>query len=375
MAEPNFSLADLEDAVSKGTADGCLRALWHATDVLVSGTYSEQQIWTFGEIIARLADEIELGARIQLAKKLAPSKNAPLKIIKRLAADDWIEVAGPVLGQSERLDTNTLIAVARDKGEQHLLAISRRTSIPEAVTDILVVRGGRMVVTAVAANRGAHFSDSGFLHLVRRSEGNSGLAESVGLREDIPRHLFHQLISRASEQVRTKLLQERPDMEGQISSVVTEVVAKIHARSGRASGDASDDHVIASRRVAKLHQRGELTEDEVFEFAHSLKFDETAVALSLLCSLPTDIVERALVDKNRESILIVAKALDFSWTTAMALLFLGAPNYRITAGDLDRLKIDFIRLKNETCLRVLDVYRTRKGAGGDSGPFSPRYPN
>ena len=164
-------------------------------------------------------------------------------------------------------------------------------------------------------------------------------------------------------------------MEGQISSVVTEVAAKIHARSGRASGDASDDHVIASRRVAKLHQRGELTEDEVFEFAHSLKFDETAVALSLLCSLPTDIVERALVDKNRESILIVAKALDFSWTTAMALLFLGAPNYRITAGDLDRLKIDFIRLKNETCLRVLDVYRTRKGAGGDSGPFSPRYPN
>src|SRR5438477_9964595 len=152
MAAPNFSLADLEDAVSKGTADGCLRALWHATDVLVSGTYSEQQIWTFGEIIARLAEEIELGARIQLANKLAPSKNAPLKIIKRLASDDWIEVAGPVLGQSERLDVDTLIAVARDKGEQHLLAISRRKSIPEEVTDILVVRGGRMVVTAVAAN-------------------------------------------------------------------------------------------------------------------------------------------------------------------------------------------------------------------------------
>jgi hypothetical protein len=60
----------------------------------------------------------------------------------------------------------------------------------------------------------------------------------------------------------------------------------------------------------------------------------------------------------------------------MALLFLGAPNYRITAGDLDRMKIDFIRLKRETCLRVLEVYRTRKGtAAADSGPFSPRYPN
>jgi len=372
MAETEYFLADLEDAVSKGTAEGCLRALWHATDVLVSGTYSEDQIWTFGEIIARLAEEIELGARVQLAKKLAPSKNAPLKIIKRLASDDWIEVAGPVLGQSERLDVATLIAVARDKDQQHLLAISRRKSIPKEVTDILVVRGGRMVVTAVAANRGAHFSDSGFLHLVRRSEGNSALAESVGLREDIPGHLFQQLISRASEQVRTKLLQERPDMEGQIRSVVTDVAGTIHARSG----PTSKDYLIAKRAVAKLHQRGELTEDEVFAFAHSLKFNETALALSLLCSLPTDIVERALVDKNRESILIIVKALDFSWTTAMSLLFLGAPNYRITAGDLDRMKIDFIRLKKETCLRVLEVYRTRKGtAEPDSADFSPRYLN
>lgn len=371
MAEPKLTLADLEDAVSKGTAEGCLRALWHATDVLVSGTYSEDQIWTFGEIIARLAEEIELGARIELAKKLASSKNAPLRIIRRLASDDWIEVAGPVLGQSERLDVGTLIAVARDKGEQHLLAISRRKSIPEEVTDILVVRGGRMVVTAVAANRGAHFSDSGFLHLVRRSEGNSALAESVGRREDIPRHLFQQLISRASEQVRTKLLQERPHMEGEVHGIVTEVAGAIHARYGLASKDYS----LAKRTVAKLHQRGELSEDEVFEFAHSLKFDETAVALSLLCALPTDIVERALVDKNRESILIIAKALDFSWTTAMALLFLGAPNYRITAGDLDRMKIDFIRLRNETCLRVLDVYRTRKEETGESDPFSPRYQN
>jgi len=372
MAEPNLSLADLEDAVSKGTAEGCLRALWHATDVLVSGTYSEAQIWTFGEIIARLAEEIELGARIQLAKKLAPSKNAPLKIIKRLASDDWIEVAGPVLGQSERLDVDTLIAVARDKDQQHLLAISRRKSIPEEVTDILVVRGGRMVVTAVAANHGAHFSDSGFRHLVRRSEGNSVLAESVGLREDIPTHLFQQLISRASEQVRTKLLQERPDMEEQIRSVVTDVAGPIHA----GLGPASKDYSAAERTVTKLHQRGKLTEDEVFAFAHSLKFNETAVALSLLCSLPTGIVERALVDKNRESILILAKGLDFSWTTAMSLLFLGAPNYRITAGDLDRMKIDFIRLKKETCLRVLDVYRTRRGtAAGDSDGLPPRYLN
>ena len=111
----------------------------------------------------------------------------------------------------------------------------------------------------------------------------------------------------------------------------------------------SKNYFAARRAVAKLHQWGELTEDKVFEFAHSLKFNETGVALSLLCSISIDIVERALVDKNREPILILAKALGFSWTTAMSLLFLGAPDYRITAGDLDQLKIDFFRLNVVSC--------------------------
>lgn len=361
MAEQKSFLADLEDAVSRGTAESCLRALWHATDLLIAGTYSEEEIWTFGEIIVRLAEEIELSARARLAGKLACSSNAPFAVVNKLAFDDSIDVAWPILRQSDRLDIETLVACAKNKGQQHLLAISQRKSIPEAVTDVLVIRGSQEVVASVAENNGARFSNSGFLHLVRRSEGDSVLAECIGLRKDIPRHLFHQLVSKASEEVRRRLQQERPDMEGQIQNVVTSIAGAIHARFG----PASKDYFTARRTVAKLHQGGELTEDKVFEFAHSLKFNETAVALSLLCSVPVDVVERALVEKNREPVLILAKALNFSWTTAMALLFLGAPNYRITAGDLDQMKVDFLKLNVETSLRVLAVYRSRKETTAD----------
>ena len=59
-------------------------------------------------MIERLADEIEVAARAQLSKRLAPSDNAPVKVVKKLAFDDSIDVAGPVLRQSERLDTRTL---------------------------------------------------------------------------------------------------------------------------------------------------------------------------------------------------------------------------------------------------------------------------
>jgi hypothetical protein len=76
--------------------------------------------------------------------------------------------------------------------------------------------------------------------------------------------------------------------------------------------------------------------------------------------LPTDVAERALIEKDREPVLILAKSLDFSWPTTMALLFLGAANFRITAGELERLKLDFHRLNVKACREVLIIYRTRK---------------
>ena len=362
MAGHSSFLIDLEDAVARGTPESCLRALWHATDVLIAGTYSEDEIWTFGEIIGRLAQEIETGARARLSGKLAVSNNAPYNLTRQLASDECIDVAWPILRQSERVDVETLVSCAKGRSQQHLLAISKRKSVPEAVTDVLVVRGSSEVATSDAANSGASFSSSGFLHLVRRSEGDSILAESVGLRKDIPRHLFHQLIAKASEEVRRKLESERPDIEPQIHRVVADVTGAMHARFG----PASKDYFTARRTVAKLHERGELTEDKVFELAHSLKFNETVVALSLLCPLSIDIVERALTEKDREPVLIIAKALDFCWATTMSLLFLGAPNYRITAGDLDRLTAVFLRLNVKTCLGVLAVYQTRKQESGRS---------
>lgn len=355
MAEAASFLTELEDAVSRGTPESCLRALWHATDILIAGRYSEEQIATFGEVINRLAAEIEHTARTQLSSKLAPSSNAPFSVVRKLAFDNSIDVAGPVLRQSERIDTKTLVANARTKSQQHLLAISKRKSLSDAVTDVLVVRGSPEVVTSVAANDGARFSGLGFLHLLQRSEEDFILAEQLGLRKDIPRHLFQQLIAKASDEVKRKLADERPEMGDLIHNVVTDVTGTIHAKFG----PASKNYFAAKRMVGRLQQYGELNEDKVFEFAHSLKFNETAVALSLLCDVPADVVERALVDSNREAVLILAKAIDFSWATTMSLLFLGAPNYRITAGDLERMQNDFRKLNVETSKHVLSVYRSR----------------
>src|ERR1700704_3932308 len=223
MGQTKSFLRDLDDAVLRGTAESRMRALRHTTDLMITGRYSDDEIWTFGEVIGRLADEIEVAAPAQLANRLARFDRAPVNIIHKLAFDDEIEVAGPVLQESERLEPYALIANACIKSQTHLLAISKRKSIDETVTDELVTRGNQEVVKSVATNNGARFSDFGFLHMVKRAEGDSILAEQLGLRKDIPRHVFQQLIAKATDDVRKRLEQERPNLVQQIQSSVNDV--------------------------------------------------------------------------------------------------------------------------------------------------------
>jgi uncharacterized protein (DUF2336 family) len=358
MTEARSFLQEINEAILQGSPESRLRALWHTTDILIAGRYTEDQIWVFGEVIGRLADEIELAARAKLAKLLARSDNAPFNVVMILAFDDSIDVAGPVLQHSPRLDADTLLTNIRTKSQPHLLAISKRSCIPVAVTDELVTRGNREVVHSVASNKGASFSDFGFLHMIKRSETDSILAEHLGLRKEIPRHMFQQLIAKASDDVKRKLERERPDLTGEIRASVADVTGKLHSKFG----PASKRYFAAKRLVTAQNRYGNLNENSILEYARSHRIEEATVGLSLLCSLPVDVVERALIDSNREMILILAKALDFAWETAMSLLFLGAKDHRIPARELDDMRDEFARLNTETSRSVLRFYQSRKNA-------------
>ena len=369
MSEDNSFLRDLDEAVSRGTPESRKRALWHTTDLMIAGSYSDDEIWTFGEVIGRLADEIEVAARAHLAQRLASFDRAPVNIIHKLAFDDEIEVAGPVLRESERLEPYALVANVCLKGQTHMLAISERKSIEESVTDVLVTRGNQEVVNSVARNNGARLSDFGFLHMIKRAEGDSILAEQLGLRKDIPRHVFQQLIAKASDDVRKRLERERPNMVEDIQSTVTDVAGELQSKFG----PVSRGYYVAKRVVTTQHRQGNLNENSISIYARSHKIEEVTIGLSLLCSLPVDVIERALPDRNRETLLILAKALEFSWPTTMALLFLGAKDHRITAQELKDLERDYGRLNIETSRSVLKVYQSRKNAN-DTAPDAKRQP-
>src|SRR4029453_18731205 len=90
------------------------------------------------------------------------------------------------------------------------------------------------------------------------------------------------------------------------------------------------------------------------------KFEETAVALSLLCNVSIDLVERALLGVGNEIVLILAKVAGLSSTSAKAILLLRAADRGMSAQDLEVALTVFGRLQMDTARRVLGFYDARR---------------
>jgi len=348
---------ELEAALTSGTNSRRVEMLTRITDLFVGGAarYSDEQIGIFDDVMVRLVSTIETKARARLAHRLAPIANAPSSVIHMLAFDDDINVAQPVLQQSEQLEDPALVANANTKSQQHLFAISQRQSLSEAVTDVLVERGDREVVHSVVKNAGARFSDAGFRILVKRSAGDDDLATIVGARSDIPRPHFLVLLEKASNAVRSRLAAEHPQASAAIEGVVAEVVGGLR----KDARNSSPDFAAAQAAVERQNRVRRIGEAEIYQYARDRKFEETAIALSLLCDTPIDVVERALLDPGAEIVLILAKVAGLSATTTKAILLLRAADRGMSAKDLDQALTSFNRLQPDTAARVLGFFRTR----------------
>jgi len=354
----NQSLVDeLEAAIASSDIGRRAVILRRVADLFVSASasLSGEQTALFDDVMQQLVREIETSARAGFAQHLAGSRAAPPQILRQLALDDAIDVAGPILSRSEQLDDVTLAEGAACKSQAHLLAISTRKTIPESVTDILIVRGDREVALSTAGNPGAAFSEFGFSSLVRRSSDDDALALCAWSRVDIPRRHLLKLFAEASDSLKRRLSKQDPRKAPMMADMVTRAASQLQTQTREMSAD------FASARVSiqSLDAAGELQETALYDFAVSEQFAETVLALSVLCDLPVGLVERALVEARSEQLLVLAKAVGLSWKTTKAILLLQA-RAEGSAGDLDTLFETFLRLKPETAAKAVQFYRLRE---------------
>ena len=352
VLQPDSIIAELEDAVRSGSSDKRVSTLRRVTDLFLHDgeRLSEDQIKLFDNVLCHLVTRVENRARAELSARLAPIDYAPFDVIQHLARDDEIAVAGRVLATSSRLRTSDLVEIASTKGQDHLLAISGRTNLPEAVTDVIVDRGEHKVICRLANNAGARFSDTGYSKIVARSEADAELIEILGLRVDLPLKFLRDLLKRATDAVRDRLMAlAPPELKEEISRVIKAI--------SEAALEKARDFSRAETLVKRLKDANELNDDAIIRFAETKQFDEVSASLAVLGSVPTEMMARLLEGPRSDLILIPCKSGGLSWVTVESILCNRPSKQKIAEATLRVAAKDYGKLSLETAQRTLRFWQ------------------
>jgi uncharacterized protein (DUF2336 family) len=352
MQQPISIIDELEEAVRSSSSAKRVSTLRQVTDLFLHDAerLSEEQIKVFDGVLCHLAARVETRVKAELGARLAPLEYAPSGVVEQLAWDDEIAVAGTVLAHSSCLATGTLVEIAKAKGQDHLLAISGRTNLPEAVTDVIVDRGERKVIRRLADNASARFSDTGYKRMVAHAEADDELTEILGLRIDLPANFLRDLLQRATEAVRARLARiAPPELQEEIQRLLKTIASKVRGELAPARDFSRAEAVV--RRMKGLN---ELNDAAIAGFAEANRFDEVAASLGILNnSAPTDMMARLLEGLRADLILIPCKAAGLNWTTVEAILCHRPIKRRIDDATLKLAMRDYGKLSPETAERTL----------------------
>ena len=369
------SIADeVEAAIAAGSAEKHLDTMRRVTDLFLVAAegYSGEQIELFGDVLERLVKTIELraladvSARIALAEmstQLASIKQAPPAVVRRLAQNDEISIAQPVLTESARLTPEDLVALAQTKGEQHLLAISGRWWLNEVVTDALLKRHYPKVSRRIVSNPGARVSTQGYAIIIKQAESDPDLAVETGIRVDLPPDLRQQLLRSATEAVRSRLLSRAPPhLFEDIRTAIATATAGANREMSR-----TRDFAAAQRFIASLKKHDQLNEAALLGFAKQKKYEETVAALAELSRSGVEVIRPLMQSLRDDGVLIPCRVAGLKWETVAAILDSRFASGSMGRHELAKAKEQYGKLEMENARRLLKFWQVR-AADAPAGP-------
>ena len=358
IAAPSSLIAELEAAVQGGSSEKRADMLRRVTDLFVSTAprVGEMQVGVFDDVFEQLTKEIEWKAMLELSERMSCVENAPDRLIRRLAHDDAIEISGPVLARSDRLGEDDLVAIARTKSQAHLAAIAGRAELGEQVTGVLVERGDMVVARRVASNSGARFSDASLRNLVDRASDDGDLANAVARRRELSPAMFRTMLVRATDSVRQRLLENaQPGAAKAINKILAEVSETVESATA-----PKRNYAAAKQIVMETQKQGGVTVPNLLQFAKTGKIEQMVVTLSLLTGVPIESIDRFLDDPADDPILLLCKAIDLDWSTALAVLGAKLGTREVHDSRAEEADRKYRKLSIYSAQRVLRFWQARE---------------
>ena len=357
-------LSELELLAEERSAEKRLDLLRKIADLFFAGIdeHSDAEHILFNEIIENMVDQISREAKIDVATNMATKAGFPIKVVRKLANDDDVDIARPVIEGSPDLDDNDLIAIAHKGTDGHLDAIAGRDPLSEGITDVLVDRGSRGVVHKVSRNHGARFSDRGMMALVDRAFDDLQLQNALASRPDLTQQAVDGLLPTITQALALKLAERGYDVSDNMPAHLVE-----HARQQFALAMAErNQQSIAAYRVFGQFLSGRLTLDDALDkIAECEQMLEVAAMLAYPTRLDRHLLMGVLTSGPVQNAMVLLRAIELPWSTASKVLALRAKKRRAHLFNGPVEERNYQAIDVTTAKRVLRFLQVRQSTAAD----------
>ncbi len=361
MSSAQVCLQDLEALSVERDAGKRRDLLRKVTDLffITETQQSDADRDVFGGVLERISFELEVEARAELSQRLSSTRFAPHNIVRRLAEDD-IDVAKPVLERSNVLSDEDLVDIAYSKGQEHLMAMTRREALSAAVTDVIVQRGNDEVLTSVSGNLGAAFSAKGFDMLAVKATDIPKLRENLIERDDVP----NEVVEMIKASVAAKLKKEFSDQHADISAMEVDHVVELQSGNMDFSSIVVEETGLGLPQIdiKDLHKKGLLTQAKIREFAEKGLRSELVHSLAIKASIDVGMAYHTLYEAEVPALAVLCRAYHFKRETFGLLL-----QERVRASGLATEHVvsamkRYDSLNDETAQRIFRFLKVRLSA-------------
>ena len=304
------------------------------------------------DIMRRLSHEVEMAVRRRLADQIAKNPQAPHELVV-LLANDRIEVAYPILVESEVLRDADLVEVVQHRTFQHRMAVAMRTGLSEPVTDALVKGGEPDVIVQLLTNTDARISADALAHLVQESERIDRYQNPLLRRGDLPKELALRMLAWVSAALREYVIDhfdvDVHELDDALSAVVDD------ARWDDQNG--TDEDGPSRRLVEKLFAAGELTPSFLLKSLNRGEVLMFELAFARLTGLRATLMRRILYEPGGEGLAMACRAIGIDRSVFMTLFRLtrqarGEPA-TLEDTQIDKVNDLFETLRRDSALLVL----------------------
>jgi uncharacterized protein (DUF2336 family) len=290
---------------------------------------SDRERALMSDILRQIIHDVEMSVRRELANRLVEVRNAPHELVIALANDD-IEVAHPILIESEILHDTDLVEIIQHRTMQHQLAIAMRKNLSECVTEALVETGNSDVIKTMLENPNARMSKTTMEYLVEQAKRMDTYQNPLLRRPDLEPELAKRMYWWVSAALRQHIVEHFDIDPTELDATLETTVKDLMTSEASTVPTVSKPLELADQ----LEREGKITADLMVKVLRQGEVPLFEAMFAKRSGLRPKLLRRLMFEPGGEALAVACKGIEVP-KADFATIFMLTRKARSNAGVMN----------------------------------------